>query len=97
TPGPAPWLAPTRLTDAHTEYHADGAPLRLASVTGDALVRPLGQSIAVCTAGEFEIVGQQSAVTVRRGAAVFVSIDEGPLVVTGSGSLFVASAAASSR
>src|SRR5690606_12165176 len=52
TLGPAPWLAPTRLTDAHTEYHADGAPLRLASVTGDALVRPLGQSIAVCTAGE---------------------------------------------
>ncbi|MBX3094081.1 MAG: mannose-6-phosphate isomerase, class I [Cryobacterium sp.] len=96
TPGPAPRLDPTRVTPAHTDYHAIGTAPRLAHITGDARLEARGPAIALCTAGSFELTGSASSTTLERGEAVFVTGDEGALAVVGTGSLFVASADADS-
>lgn len=92
TPGPAPRLEPTRVTPAHTDYHAIGAAPHLAHITGDARFEARGAAIALCLAGSFRLRGSGSSTTLERGEAVFVSDDERVLEVAGTGSLFIASA-----
>ena len=92
SPGAAPRLEPTRVSATHTEYAAAGAAPRLAHVSGAATLGPRGPLIALCTEGSFTLRGGTTGCRLERGEAVFVTADEGAITVTGSGSLFVASA-----
>lgn len=96
TPGPAPRLEPTPVSPARTDYHVIGAAPLLVHVTADARLEAHGPAIALCTAGSFELSGNASSTRLARGEAVFVTDDEQALVVTGAGSLFIASADADS-
>jgi mannose-6-phosphate isomerase len=49
-----------------------------------------GESILLCTAGEFRIEGSASAVSLVRGDSVYVSTDEGLLEFSGTGTVFLA-------
>ena len=94
TPGGVPWLEPLVVTDAHRTNHAAGSAPRLYWVTGDATLALSGDAIALCTEGAFTLRGRGSASSIDGGGAVLATRDELPLEVTGSGSLFVASAVA---
>jgi mannose-6-phosphate isomerase len=50
-----------------------------------------GTAIALCTAGEVTLTGGGgTTLTLARGQAAVATVDEGPLAVTGAGTLFVA-------
>ncbi|HEX4402441.1 MAG TPA: mannose-6-phosphate isomerase, class I [Galbitalea sp.] len=51
-----------------------------------------GAAILLCTAGEFRVEGSRSAVSLVRGDSVYVTVDEGSLVFSGAGTVFLASA-----
>ena len=59
--------------------------------TGDAArFTPAGESLVLCTEGEFTIVGSVSEKSMERGESVYVTADESTLVFTGSGTAFLA-------
>ncbi len=69
------------------------SPATRDAVDGDAgasVVDVDGPAIVLCTAGEVTLRGEASTVVMRRGDAVFVTPDEGRLVVTGEGEAFLA-------
>lgn len=90
--GPPPMLLPQPKGPAHVVYHAAGTAPRLDWVTGESTVELSGDAIALCTEGDFVLEGQHGNASLSRGGALLVTADELPLRVTGSGSLFVASA-----
>lgn len=49
-----------------------------------------GPAIALCTAGDLDIVGSHGSSALRRGDSVYITADEGTLRVTGAGTLFIA-------
>jgi mannose-6-phosphate isomerase len=49
-----------------------------------------GESILLCTAGEFRVEGSRSAVSLVRGDSVYASADEASLVFSGTGTVFLA-------
>ncbi|MFF2052762.1 mannose-6-phosphate isomerase, class I [Leifsonia sp. NPDC058194] len=49
-----------------------------------------GTALALCTSGAVELTGSTGALGLARGEAAVVTADEGPLTVTGAGTLFVA-------
>jgi mannose-6-phosphate isomerase len=98
SPVPVPYLEPTVLRGGIALYTPDVPDFALAVVSGDVegAEYPLaGPSIALCTAGSFELVGSVASVTLQRGDAVFITADEERLAITGSGDLFVAGPGAS--
>ena len=93
SPVPVPYLAPTVLSGGIAVYTPDVPDFALAVVSGtaDGAEYPLaGPSIAICTAGSFELAGAGATVTLNRGDSVFVTADEERLAITGSGDLFIA-------
>lgn len=94
TPGPAPRLEPSVVSEHHRTYHAAGTAPRLDWVTGPATLETEGPVIALCTDGGFEIAGRDTTATIARGEALLATAEEAPLRVTGTGSLYVASTVA---
>ena len=93
TPVDVPYLEPVELPGGVALYRPGVPDFELAVVTGPVDGTRLtlaGDSIALCTAGEFTLSGETASATVRRGQAVFVTADEAALDIAGDGMLFVA-------
>ena len=52
--------------------------------------RPQGAAIAICIAGSATIAGDGGSFTLVRGESVFITPDEGELVIGGAGTVFIA-------
>ncbi|OUE08322.1 Mannose-6-phosphate isomerase [Clavibacter michiganensis] len=98
---PVPYLEPEHAAPGVELYRPDVPDFLLARIApatrdaadGDAgasVVVIDGPAIVICTAGAVSIRGEASAVEVARGEAVFVTPDEGRLVVVGDGEAFLA-------
>ena len=98
---PVPYLEPEPAAPGVELYRPDVPDFLLARIApatreasdGDAgasVVAIDGPAIVICTAGAVSIRGEVSAVDVARGEAVFVTPDEGRLVVVGDGEAFLA-------
>ena len=98
---PVPYLAPEHTAPGVELYRPDVPDFllaRIAPATRDAAAGDAGASvvdvdgpaIVLCTAGEVTLTGEVSSVVVARGEAVFVTPDEGRIVVTGEGEAFLA-------
>ncbi len=84
---PVPYLRPIVDGDTVDVFRPAVRDFQLVHVTGEGTVSVAGDAILLCTAGAFEVNGTRIA----RGDALFAR-DEPHLVVTGTGSLFVAAA-----
>jgi mannose-6-phosphate isomerase len=72
--------------DAAAEASPDAA-----TGASEAVFAPQGPSIALCIAGELQVTAVSGATfTLARGAALYVTPDEGSLTFTGAGTAFVA-------
>jgi len=98
---PVPYLAPEHAAPGVELYRPDVPDFLLAHITpatrdqaaGDAgasVVVVDGPAVLLCTSGRMTVRGQASTVVVGRGDAVFITPDEGRLVVTGEGEAFLA-------
>jgi mannose-6-phosphate isomerase len=98
---PVPYLAPEHAAPGVELYRPDVPDFLLARIApamrdaadGDAgasVVTVDGPSIVLCTSGAVSIRGEASSTDLVRGDAVFVTPDEGRLVVTGEGEAFLA-------
>jgi mannose-6-phosphate isomerase len=58
-----------------------GEPVRFA---------PAGESILLCTLGEVAVAGATSEYSLSRGDSAYVTVDETPLVFSGTGTVFLA-------
>ncbi|WXZ49201.1 mannose-6-phosphate isomerase, class I [Clavibacter tessellarius] len=98
---PVPYLAPEHPAPGVELYRPDVPDFLLARIVpatrdataGDAgasVVDVDGPAIVLCTAGSVTLRGAASTVEVGRGEAVFVTPDEGRIVVTGEGEAFLA-------
>lgn len=93
-PGPAPVLDPA--AGPARIFTGDVPDFVLTQVTADSgapvEVRMSGIAIAVATSGEVEITGTgtHDRVTLRPGAAVLITPDEGSVSISGAGEVFVA-------
>ena len=95
-PHGVPWLHPeVPLPDVRV-FRPEGVGFELIEFEGDGPCPLDGPSIALCLDGAFSITGRSSA-ELARGDSVYITPDEGDLVVTGSGRLVVATTAASTR
>lgn len=98
TPLPVPFLPPIELAPGVTLYRPDVTDFELVHVTGDAEVALHAPAIALCTAGAFELAGESGgpgasrATALVRAGAVYITPDESPLRITGTGELFLATA-----
>jgi len=85
-------LIPAPAGDGVTAFRPDGAGFALYAAAGDATLDLPGVAIALATDGEFVLAAGDESVAVPRGRAVFVA-EAVSLRITGSGRLFVATAA----
>ena len=93
TPVPVPYLEPIPLPGGVALYQPGVPDFELAVVTEpvDGTRYALaGDSIVLCTAGEFALAGEKGSVTLTRGGSVFVTAEESTLTISGDGALFVA-------
>ena len=93
TPVPVPYLEPIPLPGGVALYQPGVPDFELAVVTEpvDGTRYALaGDSIVLCTAGEFALAGEKDSVTLTRGESVFVTAEESTLTISGDGALFVA-------
>ena len=93
TSEPPPFMTPDAPTPGIRIFRPGVPEFELVVVRPtDSPVRfePPGESILLCTAGEFRIEGSRSAVSLARGDSVYATIDEGPLVFSGTGTVFLA-------
>lgn len=92
-PRGVPWLPPEVPVPDVRVFRPDDVGFELIEFEGDGPCPLDGPAIALCLAGSFTIAGRTSA-RIARGDSVYVTPDEGDLVVTGSGRLVVATTAA---
>jgi len=90
--GPAPRLEPAPLPGGGVLYAPDDpvAPFSLAYAEHDLALSLSGPAIALCIDGAFELSGRASGARIARGGAVLVTPDEGELLASGAGALYVA-------
>ena len=90
---PPPFLAPDASIPGIRIFRPDVPEFELAVIrpTDSAVTFELpGESILLCTAGEFRVEGSRSATSLVRGDSVYVTVDEGSLEFAGQGTVFVA-------
>ena len=90
---PVPYLTPDDSLPGTRIFRPDVPEFELVVVRPmDAPVHfvPTGESILICTAGEFRVEGSASAVSLVRGDSFYVTADEAPLVFSGTGTVFLA-------
>lgn len=88
-PRSAPYLIPDVPVPDVRVFRPEGASFELIEFEGDGPCPLDGPAIALCVAGSFTISGHES-VTLSRGEAVYITPDEGDLLVSGTGQLVVA-------
>ena len=88
TPGPVPYL-PSVSRGPGVSAYAPVPDFELLHVTAAAEVELPAEAVALCTSGGFTLSGSTGSAVITRGESLYIS-DEGPLAVTGNGSLFVA-------
>lgn len=99
---PVPYLPPTPLAPGVAEFRPDVPDFVLVHVEGEqrAVTLPLnGPAIVLCLSGTFDLAGAAGSGagnggTVTRGEAVYITPDETPLLITGSGELVLATTGA---
>ncbi len=95
-PIPAPYLAPERVSPG-VEVFAPGVPdfaltvVDLDAAAGVVALPIPGPAIALCVRGAARLDGAQGGRALGRGEAVYITPDESPLALTGSGLVFIAS------
>jgi mannose-6-phosphate isomerase len=98
---PVPYLEPEHAAPGVELYRPDVPDFLLARVApatrdaaaggeGASVVTVDGPAIVLCTSGAVAIRGEASSADLVRGDAVFVTPDEGRLVITGEGEAFLA-------
>ncbi|MDH6181692.1 mannose-6-phosphate isomerase [Microbacteriaceae bacterium SG_E_30_P1] len=92
TPRSAPLLIPEVPVPDVRVFRPEGAGFALIEFEGSGPCPLDGPAIALCLSGSFVLSGATST-TVSRGDAVFITPDEGDLIVDGSGQLVVATVA----
>jgi mannose-6-phosphate isomerase len=93
-PLPVPFLVPDETTPGVAVFRPDAPDFELAVITPVAApvaFEPGGNFVALCAAGELDFAGAVSTTELFRGDAIFGTVSESPLVVSGSGTVFVAS------
>jgi mannose-6-phosphate isomerase len=93
TPLPVPYLPPTALADGVVEFRPDVPDFVLVHAEGQEVSATYaldGPAIALCLSGAFEISGAATSTTISRGESVYVTPSEGPLRLTGSGEMVLA-------
>jgi mannose-6-phosphate isomerase len=92
-PIPVPYLVPTRPVPGVSVFSPKTADFVLIAVEGalaEFTQEINGPVIAFCTRGEFELAGGSTAVSLTRGDSFYISADEESLLLTGDGTLFLA-------
>ncbi|MGV8970517.1 MAG: mannose-6-phosphate isomerase, class I [Microbacteriaceae bacterium] len=92
---PVPYLVGVKESESVTAYVPPIDDFALRHITHDAELSLAGPVLMLCTEGEFAVTGSAAAsagraTRIERGQALFISADEWPLAVAGTGSLFVA-------
>jgi mannose-6-phosphate isomerase len=98
---PVPYLEPEHAAPGVELYRPDVPDFLLARIApatrdaaaggeGASVVTVDGPAIVLCTSGAVAIRGEASSADLVRGDAVFVTPDEGRLVITGEGEAFLA-------
>jgi mannose-6-phosphate isomerase len=93
SPVPVPYLEPIPLPGGVALYQPGVPDFELAVVTEPVegtRYALAGDSIVLCTAGEFALAGEKGEVALKRGESVFVTAEESTLTITGGGALFIA-------
>jgi mannose-6-phosphate isomerase len=89
-PLPVPYQTATPEGDSIRAFHPAGVDFELEVVTGSGVTRIDHAAILLCTEGHFTVAGTKSAQSLARGESFYVTPDEGELVFTGQGTLFLA-------
>ncbi|UFS57733.1 mannose-6-phosphate isomerase, class I [Subtercola endophyticus] len=99
---PVPYLEPEHPAPGVEVFQPDVIDfvlvrLALGEMSGDpadavttASYSPLGPAIVICTAGSLTVASATGEAVVSRGDSFYITPDEGPLTVSGSGELFLA-------
>ena len=94
-----PRLAPSKTAPGLTLFAPDDASFRLSwyqgSENSDQKSVPLeinNCAILLCTAGALTVTSAVASLAVRRGEAVFISVNESDVTINGSGEAFIATA-----
>ncbi|CAN5524150.1 mannose-6-phosphate isomerase, class I [soil metagenome] len=93
TPGPVPYLVPSTPREGVQVFHPEGQDFELVKILDDAQLGLTGAAILVCTEGNVHLSGEHSDLDIGRGDCVYVTPDELNLVVSGYGTVFVATTA----
>ena len=91
--GPPPLMAPDDPAAGVRVFRPDVPDFELVVVqpSGEpARFAPAGESILLCTAGHLAVAGAASQYSLSRGDSAYVTADEGPLVFSGTGTVFLA-------
>jgi mannose-6-phosphate isomerase len=88
--GPVPYLEPERPAPGVEVFRPDVPDFVLTVVSGDAELDRLDRAILLCVDGSFTVEDGDERRAIGRGDAVFAR-SNGPVVVRGSGRLFIAS------
>lgn len=94
TPVPVPYLHPVAIADGAVAYRPGIDDFELVRVTTDTAITLPAASIAVCTAGGFALRGATGSTELVLGDAVFITLEDAGLEITGSGELFIATSGA---
>jgi len=92
-PVPVPILAPERPEAGLQVFQPDVPYFELAVVqpqAGSVRFAPPGESILLCTDGALEVTGAVTKTRLARGGSAWVTADEGELLFTGTGTVFIA-------
>lgn len=90
TPGPVPYLVPSRLSEGVEVFRPEGQGFQLIRVDDDGQLPLTGPAIVLCTEGSVHLSAEQSDLDISRGDCVYITPDEVNLVVSGYGTVFVA-------
>lgn len=94
TPVAVPYLEPERLENGIEVYRPGVPDFELVHVVAGQGTSPTlelpGAAIALAAAGSVTLTGASGSLTLERGAAAYITPDEGQLSIRGDGELFVA-------
>ena len=88
-PVPVPYLRGEKPSEGVLVFRPDVPDFVLAVIEDEGSFAPAGPAIALCTAGDLEVVGSNGAYNLSRGDAVFIE-GEGALSFSGLGTVFLA-------
>lgn len=90
TPGPVPYLASTTVAPG-VELFQPGVPdFALLHLTAAHRFVPKAGTIALCTSGSWDVLGETAKARLEQGQAFYFSADEPELAFSGVGELFLA-------